>query len=482
LADNLTPNRAQMVGSAWLNSDGFSSVTNWNATAWNYDPNTIAYDCPNPSPSNPCSSNGNSVLNGSNLSPSTPGGPAPSATGLYSLSNPFPTGVVPLTGSAQGLATNLGSTPNVMLHSQRTQTTYNFNFGLEYQLPHAVVVSAGYVGSRGLFLPLSQVDLNQLDLGTIGKYQSALFNTTVPNTWEPIQPSTNANYGSTTVPLWVSLQQYPQFGTGNYGTGNGVLVHGDPIGDSEYSSLQTKVQKRMTQHFTTLASFTWAKLMTDDGNPPLGFVGAHGGAPQDTKNMSLEHSVSPQDVKYQFTLQASYDLPMGKDRALNLNGLANGILGGWTANGVLYLSSGVPIASPISGVAPAYFNQRADMTCDPGKGAPHTAATWFKADCFALPASPFVPGNAPAYLDHVRTMGAQDLDLSLFKSFKLGEERNLRFEVSSFNVMNKAQLGMPGVPSITAVQTTPAQAAAFGQITGNVNSPRQFQFGSRFTF
>jgi len=38
-----------------------------------------------------------------------------------------------------------------MLHSQRTPTTYNFNFGIEYELPHQVVLSAGYVGSRGLF-------------------------------------------------------------------------------------------------------------------------------------------------------------------------------------------------------------------------------------------------------------------------------------------------------------------------------------------
>jgi hypothetical protein len=71
---------------------------------------------------------------------------------------------------------------------------------------------------------------------------------------------------------------------------------------------------------------------------------------------------------------------------------------------------------------------------------------------------------------------------SLFKSFKLGEVRNLRFEGSSFTIANKAQFGMPSVPSITAVKTTPAQAAAFGQIAGNVNSPLQFQFGSRFTF
>ena len=65
------------------------------------------------------------------------------------------------------------------------------------------------------------------------------------------------------------------------------IVHGYPGGDSEYSSLQTKVQKRLTNHFTTLASFTWAKLMTDDGNPPLGFVGFHFGSVQDWRNMSL---------------------------------------------------------------------------------------------------------------------------------------------------------------------------------------------------
>jgi len=59
---------------------------------------------------------------------------------------------------------------------------------------------------------------------------------------------------------------------------------------------------------------------------------------------------------------------------------------------------------------------------------------------------------------------------------------HLRFEVSSYNVANRAQFGMPAVPSITSVQTQPAEAAIFGQITSTVNSPRQFQFGSRFTF
>jgi hypothetical protein len=322
--------------------------------------------------------------------------------------------------------------------------------------------------------------VNELDLATIQKYNTGLClegdaSCSVPNQWQAIQPATNANFGSSTVPFWVSVQEFPQFGSGNYGAGNGVVVHGYPGGDSEYSSLQTKLQKRLTQHFTTLATFTWAKLMTDDGNPPLGFVGTHNGGPQDSKNLNLEHSISPQDVKYQFTGEASYDLPIGKGRTLDLNAVGNALAGGWTINLIAYLSTGVPIASPTVGSDLSYFNQRADLTCDPSKGAPHSQAEWFTPDCFAVPSSPFVPGTAPAYLDHVRTMGANDFDLSLYKHFTFGNEKDIRFEISAYNIANRAQLGMPNVPTLTV-------PADWGFIGNTINTPRQFQFGGRFSF
>ncbi len=456
----------QMVGNPALDSDGFSSVTNWDATCLNADGNTVY--------------NGDPACSGGVSAPDN-------FTVPYSLSNPFPNGVVPLSGSHP--AALLGTTLNTMLHSQRTPTIYNFNFGFEYELPGQVVVSAGYVGSRGLFLPLGALDVNGLNLATIGSYGASLCVDTsdpscvmVPNQWAAIQPATNANYGASTVPLWVSLQKYPQYGNGGYGAGNGVNVYGYPGGDSDYSSLQVKVQRRLVRHFTALAGFTWAKLLTDDGNPPLGFVGSHNGAPQDALDPRFEHSVSPQDVKYQFTGEASYDLPIGTGRAVNLHAAGNAALGGWTANIISYISTGIPIASPVVGADVSYFNQRPDLTCDPSKGAPHAIATWFNYNCFAIPASPFIAGTAPAYLDHVRTMGAQDFDLSLYKNFTLGGERNLRIEIASYNIANKVQLGAPSVPSITGVETDPDVAANFGQITSTVNSPRQFQFGTRFTF
>ncbi len=443
-----------MVSGSLEDSDGYSTSNNWNSTCLN--------------------SNGNTVFNGSNQCGVNVAGSVSSVTGDYSLSNPFPVdvgaGLVPPSQlQPNGLLTNLGSNLTTMLHSQRTTVTYNFNFGLEYELPHQIVLSAGYVGSRGLFLPFGNVDLNQLTLSQINQLGTA----------------------GASVSQFLAAEPYPQFNTSAIsvtGQTNGVIANGYAGGDSEYSSLQTKVQKRLTNHFTTLASFTWAKLITDDGNPPLSFVGFHNGSAQDWRNLGYEHSVSPQDVKYQFTWQASYDLPVGKGRALNLNGVSNAILGGWTADGIFYWSDGVPIASPYVG-GNQYLNQRADMTCDPSKGAPRTAAVWFLPNCFAVPgtengglANLFIPGNAPAYLDHLRTMGANNLDLTLSKRFKLGEKRDLRFDISSYNVANRAQFSAPNVPTANSGWTTGSSGNEFGQITTTSNTPRQFQFGSRFTF
>ncbi len=427
-----------LVAGPFFNSNGFFTSTTWNATTYNADGNTVMV---------------------------TP------------LSNPFPGGVVEPTGASLGPATGIGSTLNTELHSQRDPTTYDFNLGLEYQFPGNVVFSAAYVGSRGHFLPLGSADLDQLSLGTIGTYGMGLLNNSVPNTWEPALPPTSAYYGQSTVPQYMAVTPFPQYSNG---LNTGVGVNGYPGGDSEYDSLQMKVEKRLTKDFTTLASYTWGKIMTDDANPPLSFIGYHGvGAPQDWRNLSLEHSVGPQDVTNNFSWQLSYDLPVGHGRAYNLSGVANAALGGWTVNSIVYLSSGLPIAVP-NGTGDPLFSQRVDMTCNPAKGAPHTVAMWFNYTCFAQPSDYTVAGKSPAFLSTVRTNGAHDLDLSLYKSFAMGGDRNLRFEISSYNVTNSVQLGYPSV--FWNPTPTPDNMAGFGQITGDVNTPREFQVASRFTF
>jgi hypothetical protein len=427
----------QMVANSALNSDGFFAATFWNSTAYNADGNTVL---------------------------------------VNSLSNPFPGGVLQPTGSSLGPATNLGNELSTELHSQRTPTTYNFNLGAENEFPHGLILAVAYVGSRGRFLPLAGVDLNQLPLSVIGQYQSSL-NDPVPNQWENVYPAGTPFYGQSTVPRYLSLETYPQFTCG--GINCGVEVYGYPGGNSAYDSLQVKLEKRLTSHFTTLASFTKGKLMTDDFGPPLSFVGYQGGTAQDWKDRNLEHSLSAQDISYQLTWQASYDLPFGNGRWMDLTGWKNQTFGGWTLNTIVYFSSGVPIGAP-AGTGDPYFSQRVDQICNPGKGAPHTAAQWFSYTCFAEPSSKFVAGTSSRFLSSVRTNGAHDLDASIFKNFPFGGERVLRLEVSSYNVTNSAQFGYPNVfwnPSPTS-----ANMSGFGQITSAVNTPRQFQFASRFIF
>lgn len=427
----------QMIANSALNSDGFYPYTSWLSSSYN--------------------ANGNTVM-------------------LNPLSNPFPNGVVQATGSSLGPATAIGLGLSTVLRSQPTPVTYSFNFGFQYQLPKDYTVSAAWVGSRALHLPLASEDLNQLPLATISQYGAAL-NTPVPNRWAAALPPTSAFYGMTTVPQWLALEPYPQFSGGSIN--GGVSVQGYPGGDSIYHSLQLKVQKRLSRHFTMLASYTWGKLITDDFTPPISFIWTQGVTYQNRKNMNLERSISPQDLSNQFSLQASYDLPIGHDRLVNLNGWSNRLLGGWTLNAIAYVSSGVPIGSP-SGTGDPFFHQRVDLTCDPGSGAAKTAAQWLNWNCFSQPASKYLPGTAPAFLTHVRTQGGQNLDLSVFKNFALTERMQVQIEAAAYNITNRAQLGYPSI--FWHQHPTADNMAGFGQITNTVNTPRQLQFAAKFTF
>lgn len=431
-----------MVSNPSLNSDGFLSTTYWNATTLNGD--------------------GNSVM-------------------LNPLGKAFPGGIVQPTYATLGPATNLGSVLTTAYDSQPEPTTYDFNFGFQYQLPSQTIFSAAWVGSRGLHLPFGGEDINELPLQVIEKYQGTLQNQ-VPNPYQAaVTDPTSAMYGATTISKAQALQLYPQFTNGSLG-GGGVTISGAPIGDSIYHSLQLKLQKRLTSHFTTLVGYTWGKLLTDDFTAPLTFIGTNLGAHQDVKNLGLDRSLSTQDVSNWLSWQTSYDLPIGPGRLINLSkGWANTLVGGWTVNTIVSLSTGIPVASP-SGTGDPYFGQRPDLACNPAAGAAHTAAQWFNWTCFKQPASQFFPGTAPSVLPNVRTDGTSNIDASIFKNFPLGEQRNIRFEVAAYNLTNSVQLGYPNVFWNQNAASDPSVMSGFGQITAAANTPRQLQFGLRFTF
>ncbi|MFZ0620114.1 MAG: TonB-dependent receptor [Candidatus Acidiferrales bacterium] len=403
-----------------------------------------------------------------------------------SLANPFPNGILKPTMGSLGPATNLGNGVNSVLHSQPELTTYNFNFGVQYEFPHDVILSVAWVGSRGLHLPFSNntPDFNALSLGTIAQYQNNLLNMVPFPYAAAITDPTAPWFGATQVPQWVMLEKFPQFSYSANPNGSGVLEWGVPFGDSIYHSLQAKLEKRLTQHFTTLASFTWGKLITDDNSGSLAFNGNNYATPQDFTNLNLERDISTQDIPFYFSWELSYDLPIGAGRALELHGLANQALGGWTLTTIATLGSGQPIATP-NGTGDIWFNQRPDIVGSCGSGAPKTVDEWFNYICMAQPPSDFLPGTAPPILPGIRADGAHNLDLSLAKHFKWGEHRDLLVRVAAYNLTNSVQFGYPNVfwnPPASGTEPTPDQMDGFGQITNAANTPRQLSFEVRFMF
>ncbi len=70
--------------------------------------------------------------------------------------------------------------------------------------------------------------------------------------------------------------------------------------------------------------------------------------------------------------------------------------------------------------------------------------------------------------------GRENVDLSVFKQFRLGEVRQIELRFEAFNAFNHANFGAPAA-SVT-------NAATFGQITSVVNDPRQLQMAGKFYF
>jgi Carboxypeptidase regulatory-like domain len=416
--------------------------------------------------------------------------PDPSDTYLVpgnTLSNPFPSGIVEPTNGSLGAATNVGLGLNFVPRKAPDMTTYNFNFGVQYQFPHEAVLSVAWVGSRGLRLTYSNntPDLNQLSIQTLQQNQNTLLNM-VPFPYTNAITNPNAPwYGATQVPQWVMLQSYPQFsyGVGNQG-GGGVLDWGDTLGDSIYHSMQAKFEKRISHGFTTLASFTWGKLITNDDSGSLAFNGNNLAVPQDFKNLNLERALSTQDIPFFFSWELSYDLPIGAKRAVNLQGWADRAFGGWTIGTVTEIGDGQPIATPTGTLNP-WFNQRPNLAGNCGKGAPKNINQWFNYTCLAEPTNLFAPGTAGAILPGIRGAGARNLDISLEKHFKFGEQRDLQIRAAAYNVTNSVQFGYPNVfwaPENFGQQPNQGDQAGFGQITNQANVPRQMSFEARFAF
>ena len=196
---------------------------------------------------------------------------------------------------------------------------------------------------------------------------------------------------------------------------------------------------------------------------------------QNYHDQESNKAVSGYDVPHILTWGTVAELPFGKNKRFLTDGWASQVFGNWQMNWLMLARSGQPITIEVSGDVANIGSTGTYMRPDRVEGVdPYPANqndfAWMNRAAFALPVRAF--GNAGRGI--LRTDDVFNVDLGLQKNIILSEDWKIELQVQAFNVFNHIDLGAPS--------TNWSNATTFGRITGISHSPRQFQFGIRFTY
>jgi len=387
-------------------------------------------------------------------------------TPYATLSNPFPTGFCSPTGNSAGLQTNLGQNLYILNRNAPQPYVQSWNVDIQRTLPGNSVVEAAYSGSRGVhlmgILEWDQLAPQYLQLGS-------QLNSQVANPY--YGAITQGQLATPTITLGQALRPYPQFLS--------VSSRNANYGESSYNALLVRAERRLAKGFSVVAAYTFSKEIDDLVPSVNGFPGESfsGGALQNYYNIRGERALASWDTPQTLVISYVYELPFGAGKAFfNRSGLLDKLIGGWQLNGNTTFQSGPPLqvaggsaSGSFAGTQRPNWNGQ-NPTLD--GAVTNRLLRYFNTSDFSFNA-PFTYGNAPRLMPDLRGPGEDNFDISLFKNAHIAERYQLQFRAESFNAFNRVQFGVPN----TSINST-----AFGVISTQQNSPRNFQLGLRLLF
>jgi len=283
------------------------------------------------------------------------------------------------------------------------------------------------------------------------------------------------------------------------------------IGRANYRALETKFQRRFTQGWSTLVSYTWSRTY-DTGSGYFNVENGTGGSSsiQNYWDQSTAWGPASYSIPHFLSVSTLYEAPFGKGKRWFQSGPASWILGNWQTNFIAQARSGAPFNLVVTGdlanlrgsgsSAPNNYlrpNQIADpyvagpvaANPDPncqktisqgGRAADQTRTivSWFNPCAFTSPFGAF--GNFPR--NGLRGAPVYNVDFSMFKSIPVGERFKVQLRMEAFNVFNIQSWEVPSTVTINSSGST--IAAGVGRITSLAQgkTPRQIQFGLRLIF
>lgn len=377
------------------------------------------------------------------------------------------------------LGPNLFATSSTTFREQiaRTPMSQQWNLSLQQQLGGGFLVEVAYSANHGTHLLTGNYDLNQADPALVRQYGLAgQLTNAVTNPYAGKVPGA---FGGATITQAQAIRPFPYVG--------GITVISPHQGNSIYHSLLVSAEKRFSQGFTLLASYTFAKLISDSIFNGLNFIGSEGGNEfgyqNGLYNRRAERAEDPSNVPHRLVVSGLFELPIGKGKKLDFkNGVANNILGNWQLNTITTIVQGTPLV--VRGANNGLANRpdwvgSLELPSGFVDANPQRGVQWFNTAAFLNPAL-YTFGNTPRAISQFRNPGAVIIDLSVFKNFVITERLKLQFRAEAFNAPNHVNLGTPN-SSFGAGTNGQNNNDAFGRITTS-RDPRNMQLGLKLIF
>ena len=278
----------------------------------------------------------------------------------------------------------------------------------------------------------------------------------------------SSSLGDPTIPAGQLLKPFPQYTT--------VSLYRNNVGTTIYQGFYAKLEQRFSRGLSYLVSYTRSTLKDDassvfDASILTGPVANFPVA--DSFNRRLERDYSTGDIPHVFVTSAVWDIPVGDGRRYQPKGILGAIVNDWSANGILTLQSGMPIAvaqATNSNAFAGFGVQRPNLAGDPTlPGDQRSVSRWFDTSAFTL-APQFTLGNSSR--NPVRGPGYRNLDVAIVRRISLPARKTLEVRAEMFNVTNTPPLGAPNGTF---------GSAAFGTIT-TAGDPRVIQLAAKVIF
>ncbi|HTM49472.1 MAG TPA: carboxypeptidase regulatory-like domain-containing protein [Bryobacteraceae bacterium] len=394
---------------------------------------------------------------------------------IATFGDPFPAAfpVVRPTGNTLGPNTGYGTGVSGGNFNASNSYTEQWNFGIQREISSGSVLTVSYGGGRGIKLPIhfSANDVNPILFGAKGDAAAVTeLQRQYPNPFFGLIEA--GNQRNPTLSLQGLLAAFPQYAT--------LQMQYVPWGNASYNSMQVSFSKSMRSGLSVRVAYTWSKNLGNVNNLiTADSVGEGNANYQNSYAREIEKSVSTHDIPQRLAMNGTYEVPFGKGRkyGAGANRLLIGLLGGWQANGIFTIQSGLPLQFTATGV-PAYGGTRPSYSStDPQVftsgsvedrlGGASGGPGYFDRTAFRL-AQSFEFGNVSRANGYFRAPRPINTSLSLNKSFPLKERLRMQFRGELFNPLNHPIFGGP---------TVQYGNAAFGTIAGQLNRPRNIQLG-----